>query len=150
HRHPYHRHQPLHRIRGPGDARPGRRPRDQTMSGAWAREMPGGANAAAAVEVRDLKVVLAGSGIDVIDEISFSRAAGEILGLVGESGSGKTTVGLALLGHCRRGLRIAGGAIRIDGQDMLRLDESGLRAVRGKLVCYVPQDPATALNPALS
>jgi len=120
------------------------------MSGARAREMPGAANAAAAVEVRDLKVVLAGSGIDVIDEISFSLAAGEILGLVGESGSGKTTVGLALLGHCRRGLRIAGGAIRIDGQDMLRLDESGLRAVRGKLVCYVPQDPATALNPALS
>ena len=40
--------------------------------------------------------------------------------------------------------------MRIDGRDMLRLDEAGLRAARGRLVCYVPQDPATALNPALS
>jgi peptide/nickel transport system ATP-binding protein len=103
-----------------------------------------------AVEVQDLKVVLAGAGLDVIDEVSFALVPGDILGLVGESGSGKTTVGLALLGHCRRGLRIAGGSVRIDGRDMLRLDEAALRAARGRLVCYVPQDPATALNPALS
>jgi peptide/nickel transport system ATP-binding protein len=103
-----------------------------------------------AVEVQDLKVVLAGAGLDVIDEISFALRPGEILGLVGESGSGKTTVGLALLGHCRRGLRIAGGSVRIDGRDMLRLNEAALSVVRGRLVCYVPQDPATALNPALT
>jgi peptide/nickel transport system ATP-binding protein len=40
--------------------------------------------------------------------------------------------------------------VSIDGRDMLRLDEAGLRAAQGRLVCYVPQDPATALNPALS
>jgi peptide/nickel transport system ATP-binding protein len=132
------------------------------MTQAQAREVPLAANAPVAVEVHDLKVVLAGSGpavpeSDVVDEISFSLAAGEILGLVGESGSGKTTVGLALLGHCRRGLSIAGGSVRIaggsgrtDSRDMLRLDEAGLRAVQGRLVCYVPQDPASALNPALS
>jgi peptide/nickel transport system ATP-binding protein len=120
------------------------------MSLAHVSERPATGPTAGAVEVRDLKVVLAGSGLDVIDEVSFALAPGEILGLVGESGSGKTTVGLALLGHCRRGLRIAGGSVRIDGRDMLRLDEAGLRAARGRLVCYVPQDPATALNPALS
>jgi peptide/nickel transport system ATP-binding protein len=119
------------------------------MSQAQARENPLAANAPPAVEVRDLKVVLAGSAIDVIDEISFSLTAGEILGLVGESGSGKTTVALALLGHFRRGLRIAGGSVRIDGQEMLHVDEARLRAARGRLVCYVPQDPATSLNPAL-
>ena len=120
------------------------------MSPAEVSERSATGPTAGSVEVRDLKVVLAGSGLDVIDEISFALAPGEILGLVGESGSGKTTVGLALLGHCRRGLRIAGGSVRIDGRDMLRLDEAGLRAARGRLVCYVPQDPATALNPALS
>jgi len=120
------------------------------MSLAQASERSATGPIAGAVEVRDLKVVLAGSGLDVIDEVSFALAPGEILGLVGESGSGKTTVGLALLGHCRRGLRIASGSVRIDGRDMLRLDEAGLRAARGRLVCYVPQDPATALNPALS
>ena len=45
---------------------------------------------------------------------------GEVLGLVGESGSGKTTVALAMLGHVRRGLRFAGGAVRLDGLDVLR------------------------------
>src|SRR6266478_2014720 len=95
---------------------------------------------APAIEVRDLRIVLTGTAIDVVDQVSFALAPGEILGLVGESGSGKTTVGLALLGHCRRGLGIAGGSVRIDGRDMLRLDDASLRAVRGRLVCYVPQD----------
>ena len=74
--------------------------------------------------------------------------AGEVLGLVGESGSGKTTVALALLGHARRGLRITGGEVLLDGTDLLRLSPGGLRAARGAKVAYVPQDPAAALNPA--
>jgi peptide/nickel transport system ATP-binding protein len=104
---------------------------------------------AIALEVRDLRVVVAGSAAVVVDEISFDLQPGEILGLVGESGSGKTTVGLALLGHCRRGLSIAGGSVLLAGEDLLRFDEQRLRRIRGRLVCYVPQDPATALNPAL-
>jgi peptide/nickel transport system ATP-binding protein len=112
--------------------------------------MTASASAAAALEVRDLRIAIAGRGIEVVDEVGFSLAPGEILGLVGESGSGKTTVGLALLGHCRRGLKIAGGSVRIAGRDLLALPREALRAVRGALVCYVPQDPGTALNPALS
>ena len=59
---------------------------------------------------------------------------GEVLGLVGESGSGKTTVGLALLGHTRRGAEIAGGSIRVGDVDILALSSAGRRSVRGRLV----------------
>jgi oligopeptide/dipeptide ABC transporter ATP-binding protein len=99
--------------------------------------------------VEDLRVEVEGRGIDIVDEISFEVGAGEVLGLVGESGSGKSTVGIALLGHARRGARIAGGSVRIAGRDILRLPEAELRALRGRTVSYVPQDPAAALNPAL-
>jgi peptide/nickel transport system ATP-binding protein len=102
-----------------------------------------------AVEVRDLRVELARSGVDVVDEIVVDIRPGQVLGLVGESGSGKTTVGMALLGHVRRGGRFAGGVIRIDGRDLGSLSEGDLRRLRGGVVSYIPQDPGTSLNPAL-
>jgi peptide/nickel transport system ATP-binding protein len=100
--------------------------------------------------VEDLEVRIAGTGVAVIDEVSFGLEAGEVLGLVGESGSGKTTVGLALLAHARRGLQIAGGRVRLDGQDLLDMDARSIERIRGRDVSYVAQDPATALNPALT
>jgi peptide/nickel transport system ATP-binding protein len=105
--------------------------------------------AAAAITVADLRIDIAGTTLDVVDDIAFALAPGEILGLVGESGSGKTTLGLALLGHARRGLRIARGRVLIGGQDVLACDAEGLRKLRGKQICYIPQDPASALNPTL-
>src|SRR5262252_9538428 len=105
--------------------------------------------AVAAVAVRDLQVVIEATGTPVISEVSFGIAAGEILGVVGESGSGKTTVGLAMLGHARRGLRIAGGSVLLGGRDILALGDEQLRRLRGSAVSYVPQDPASSLNPAL-
>ena len=102
-----------------------------------------------ALEVERLRVELEGENIDIVDEVSFQVGAGEVLGLVGESGSGKTTVGLAVLGHTRRGARVAGGDVRIEGRSMLGLSELERQAIRGKLVSYVPQDPSAALNPAL-
>src|SRR5215468_1406605 len=105
--------------------------------------------AVAAVAVRDLQVVIEATGTPVISEVSFGIARGEILGVVGESGSGKTTVGLALLGHARRGLRIAGGSVLLGGSDILTLGDEQLRRLRGGSVSYVPQDPASSLNPAL-
>ena len=101
------------------------------------------------VAVEGLRIVLRDTEIDIVDEVSFSIAPGEVLGLVGESGSGKTTVGLALLGHTRRGAEIAGGSIRVGDVDILALSSAGRRSVRGRLVSYVPQDPAASLNPAL-
>jgi len=103
-----------------------------------------------ALEVVDLRVEIDhGDHEDIVDGISFRVAAGEVLGLVGESGSGKTTVGLAVLGHTRRGARVARGEVRIEGRDILPLPALERQHLRGKLVSYVPQDPASSLNPAL-
>ena len=104
---------------------------------------------ALALEVEGLRVELDGTRVDIIDEVSFSVPAGHVLGLVGESGSGKTTAGLAVLGHTRRGARIAAGEVRIEGRNVLALSGLERQSLRGKLVSYVPQDPASALNPAL-
>jgi peptide/nickel transport system ATP-binding protein len=105
---------------------------------------------AAALAVTDLRVeVDYGEHEDIVDGISFEVAAGEVLGLVGESGSGKTTIGLAVLGHTRRGARIARGEVRIEGRDILTLPKLERQRLRGRLVSYVPQDPASALSPAM-
>jgi peptide/nickel transport system ATP-binding protein len=106
---------------------------------------PGGVR----LEVRNLAVRIGRTGPDVVGDIGLTVAAGQVLGLVGESGSGKTTVALALLGHARRGLRIAAGEVRLDGADLLGMRPGRLRAARGAQVAYVPQDPAAALSPGL-
>ena len=103
----------------------------------------------ASVNVDDLRIGLVGTDVDVVDEIGLEIYPGEVLGLVGESGSGKTTVGMALLGHVRRGGAVSGGAIRIDGRDLASMKEGQLRRLRGGTVSYIPQDPGTSLNPAL-
>ena len=103
----------------------------------------------AAIVVDRLHIGLHGSPSDIVNDVSFSIAPGEVLGLVGESGSGKTTVGLALLGHARRGAEIKGGSVRIGDIEVLELDPAERARLRGRVISYVPQDPASALNPAL-
>jgi peptide/nickel transport system ATP-binding protein len=102
-----------------------------------------------AVIVRDLRIELVNGGADIIDGIVLEVRAGEVLGLVGESGSGKSTVGMALMGYCRPGGRVTEGEVSIDGRSLKGLRESELRTLRGGTVSYIPQDPGTALNPAL-
>src|SRR5919109_1100774 len=102
-----------------------------------------------ALEVERLRVELEDEDVEIVDEVSFHVDAGEVLGLVGESGSGKTTVGLAVLGHTRRGAKVTGGDVRIEGRSILALSRLERQALRGELVSYVAQDPASALNPAL-
>jgi peptide/nickel transport system ATP-binding protein len=110
---------------------------------------PADASREVRVGVDGLRVCLERSTVDVVDDVSFEVRSGELLGLVGESGSGKTTVALALLGHTRRGLEVASGRVTVGGTDMLAASKRQLRRVRGAEVAYVPQDPASALNPAL-
>ncbi|MEO6821518.1 MAG: ABC transporter ATP-binding protein [Candidatus Nanopelagicales bacterium] len=85
----------------------------------------------------------------IVEELALEVRHGEILGVVGESGSGKTTMGLALLNFCKRGTQVDGGAVFVEGRDLAGLSVREVRRLRGRTVSYIPQSPASALNPAL-
>jgi peptide/nickel transport system ATP-binding protein len=103
----------------------------------------------AVLRVEGLVIDVAATGARVVDDVSLVVEPGEVLGLAGESGCGKTTISLALLGYTRRGLRVRSGSVHVEGRSLLDMDEGALEQARGSLVTYVPQDPGSALNPAL-
>ena len=103
------------------------------------------------VEINNLKVEAttdSGRVVEIIKDVSFNIAKGEIVALIGESGSGKTTIALTLMGYAREGCRISGGKVYVDGQDMAALSESERSKMRGTTVAYIPQSAAAAFNPA--
>ncbi len=104
---------------------------------------------ASGIDVKGLSVSVAMTGTEIVHDVSFSVAPGEVLGLVGESGCGKTTVALAVCGGTRAGARITAGQVTIDSRPMFGLGPAELRTRRGKDVTYVSQDPTAALNPSL-
>jgi peptide/nickel transport system ATP-binding protein len=103
------------------------------------------------VDVQGLRVIARndkGEETDIVKNVSFSVARGEVVALIGESGSGKTTIALSLMGYARPGCRIAGGRVRIGKTDVLSLSPAGLSAMRGRQVAYIAQSAAAAFNPA--
>jgi ABC-type glutathione transport system ATPase component len=84
-----------------------------------------------------------------VNDVSFSLEMGEILGLVGESGSGKSTMALAVMGLLPTGSRLTAGSLQFRGQDLRRLAPPAWRALLGRRIAYVPQEPMTALNPVM-
>jgi oligopeptide/dipeptide ABC transporter ATP-binding protein len=89
--------------------------------------------------------------VHAVDGVSYDLFPGEILGIVGESGSGKSVSTMALLGLIPQPPgRIASGTAMFDGKDLLQLKKKELRAVRGKDVAMIFQDPMTALNPVVT
>ncbi|ATY11944.1 dipeptide ABC transporter ATP-binding protein [Amycolatopsis sp. AA4] len=102
-----------------------------------------------AKEVAVSGVTVEAAGHPIVRDLGFELGRGEVLGVVGESGSGKSTLALALLGFARAGATITSGQVVVDGVDLLSLPATELRRARGRKVAYVPQDPATALNPSL-
>ncbi len=95
------------------------------------------------LEIQNLQVAFDTS--KVVDDVSFSIAAGEKFALVGESGSGKTVTALSIL-RLNQDVRY-GGKILFEGQDILQRTEASMRAVRGKDIAMIFQEPMTALNP---
>ncbi|MCO5733377.1 ABC transporter ATP-binding protein [Rhizobium sp. SSA_523] len=88
--------------------------------------------------------------IKAVDGVSFSLAPGEVLGLVGESGSGKSITGFSIIGLIDEPGRIREGSIKLEGRELIGLSSSELRAIRGKTISMVFQDPMMTLNPVLS
>lgn len=84
-----------------------------------------------------------------VDGVSFDVRAGEIVGLVGESGSGKSVTGYSILGLVDPPGRIVAGSVKLDGQEMIGMPRSGLRALRGRRIAMVFQDPMSTLNSVL-
>ncbi|HET9292683.1 MAG TPA: ABC transporter ATP-binding protein [Gemmatimonadales bacterium] len=105
------------------------------------------------LEVRDLRISFpaAGTRVFAVDGVSFTLARGEMLAVVGESGCGKSLTSLSLLRLVPYPGRIEPGAvIRLDGQDVMTLNQAGLRSIRGRRIGMIFQDPMTSLNPVFT
>lgn len=87
--------------------------------------------------------------VEAVRGVSFSLGR-ERLGIVGESGSGKTMTGRAVLRLIRPPGRIAADAMTFDGQDLLAASERDMRALRGKRIGMIMQDPKFSLNPVMT
>jgi ABC-type glutathione transport system ATPase component len=100
-------------------------------------------------EILEYNVSAAYGGVPALQGVEGRISRGEIVGLIGLSGSGKSTLALALLGllHYRGGE--VTGSVRLEGEEIAGAGERRLRAIRGRRIGYVPQSPASALNPRL-
>ena len=104
----------------------------------------------ALLEVRDLALsFVTRNGVNkALDGISFDVEAGQITAIIGESGSGKSVACYSMLGLVPMPPgRLDGGSARFDGQDLLTISEAERRAIRGRDIAMIFQDPMTGLNP---
>ena len=101
------------------------------------------------LEVRNLRVEFPTrrGTLVALDDVSFSIAPGEVLGVVGESGAGKSMTGAAIIGLLEPPGRIAGGQILLEGRRIDNLAYKEMRTVRGRQIGAIFQDPLTTLNP---
>ena len=89
--------------------------------------------------------------VKAVDGVSYTVDEGETVAVVGESGCGKSVTAMSILRLIPWPPgRIVGGAIHFDGQDILKLDEQGIRDIRGKDIGMIFQEPMTSLNPVLT
>ena len=103
------------------------------------------------LDVRNLRieaVTETGTRVTLVDDVSFTLNAGEVLGLIGESGAGKSTIGLSTMVYARTGCQITGGQILFHGRDLRELNIKGRQNLRGVKVAYIAQSAAAAFNPA--
>ncbi|HEY3630620.1 MAG TPA: dipeptide/oligopeptide/nickel ABC transporter permease/ATP-binding protein [Jatrophihabitantaceae bacterium] len=103
------------------------------------------------LDVRNLVISFASrhNGVNVVDDVSFTVRAGEVLGLIGESGCGKTLTALSIMG-LQPSTATVSGAIRFDGDDLLTLSARRRRHHLGHDIAMIYQDALSSLNPAMT
>ncbi len=84
-----------------------------------------------------------------LDDVSFTLEAGQKLGMVGESGSGKSTLALAMMRMIKPPGRIEGGKVIVGGEDLMALNDEGMRKARLSRIAYIPQGAMNSLNPVI-
>ncbi|MEW1891346.1 dipeptide/oligopeptide/nickel ABC transporter permease/ATP-binding protein [Streptomyces sp. NPDC085659] len=132
--------------------RPARR-RRTGPAGTPAPDAESTAPRAALLSVRGLTVAYArpdGTDKEVVHGVDLDVRPGEIVGLVGESGSGKTQTAFSVLGLLPEGGRVTRGSITVNGRETAGLRERDHRALRGRTLAYVPQEPMSNLDPAFT
>lgn len=105
------------------------------------------------LEIKNLSVVYEADygTVRAVNDISFSLAEKETIGLVGETGAGKTTTALSIMRLLpERTGKVTGGEILYQGEDILKVDEKRMRLIRGASISMIFQDPMTALNPIMT
>ncbi|NBS59031.1 MAG: ABC transporter ATP-binding protein [Betaproteobacteria bacterium] len=104
------------------------------------------------LEVRGLSISLpeGGDRTNAVSDVSFTVNRGEIVCLVGESGSGKSVIAQSVMGLLPQTLKVAGGAILLQGEDITHAPVSRLRELRATRMSMVFQEPMTALNPVMT
>ena len=89
-------------------------------------------------------------GTEVLRDLAFSVARGQVLGLVGESGAGKSMIGRMIAGHLPAGFRVSAGSLAFGGEDLVRIAPARRRALLGDRIAFIPQEPLTALSPLMT
>jgi oligopeptide/dipeptide ABC transporter ATP-binding protein len=101
------------------------------------------------LQVRQLTTALGARGPEILSSVDLSLGSGEVLGVVGESGSGKSMLALSIMGLLPQPIMVRSGQVHLQGQDLLALPPRQMRALRGKDVAMIFQEPMTSLNPVM-
>ena len=101
------------------------------------------------LQVRQLTTTLGARGPEILSGVDLALGSGEVLGVVGESGSGKSMLALSIMGLLPHPIMVRNGQVHLQGQDLLALPPRQMRALRGKDVAMIFQEPMTSLNPVM-
>ncbi len=104
------------------------------------------------IDIRNLSVGFtgrAGTTLPVLRNVDLTVCRGESIGIVGESGSGKSTLALASMGFLKQGLRVIGGSVCFNGEDMFARERVELEAIRGGQLGLIPQNSGQSLTPTM-
>jgi peptide/nickel transport system ATP-binding protein len=93
---------------------------------------------------------LDGERVPVLHDLSFALQAGKVLGLVGESGAGKSMVGRTVAQLLPPGFAVSGGSLAFSGANLVTMGAEVRRALLGREIAFIPQEPLSALNPVLT